>query len=255
MSKVLTLRGVTTKDIQTVEQIMELKLDQTTKYVLNSNSSQSNIYVRNTYNVHPKYIIIDMANPISSQCDDLTETSNSIVSTCDWIKSTNIKCNTCLRTFNTMPLFMPTYIDVKSNKLEIGIDGNFCSYSCIITHIDIKFPNISCGANQSKYKQMVYHIYKIFTGKVVKHIEPSPPYTCMDEYGGNLTASEYYKKIDNMNQFNNISITNYTIKPSRDGLSIHEKIAGKSIKDILYVDKKNSIPNNQDYIMSGQPNT
>ena len=230
MSKVLTLKGITTQDIQTAEQLMEQKMEQR----LSEYSQQKTLTsIRNIYKAHPKYIVIN---------SDITDISP----TYDWIKTTNIKCNTCLRTFNTMPLFMPTYIDSKSNKLEIGIEGNFCSYSCIITHIDTKFPNISCGANQSKYKQMVYHIYKIFTGKVIKHIEPSPPYTCMDEYGGNLTSNEYYKKIDNMNQFNNMAITNHTVKSSRDGLSIHEKIAGKSIKDILYTNQKNDTANIQE---------
>jgi len=227
MSKVLTLKGVTTNDIKTAEQLMDQKLEQRL-----GEYSQSKIptSIYNIYKSHPKYITFDLDNLLI----------------CDWIKSTNIKCNTCLRTFNTVPLFMPTYINVQSNKLEIGIEGNFCSYSCIITHIDIKFPNISCGANQSKYKQMVYQIYKIFTGKIIKHIEPSPLYTCIDEYGGNLTANEYYKKIDNMNQFNSMTITNHIIKPSRDGLTMHEKIAGKSIKDILYANQKNSPSNDQD---------
>ena len=231
MSKVLTLKGVTTLDIQTAEQLMEQKMRQN---VNEYSQLKTSTLIRNTYNAHPKYIIIDLDN----------------ISTCEWLKSTNIKCNTCLRTFNTTPLFMPAYINVKSNKLEIGIEGNFCNYSCIITHIDIKFPNISCGANQSKYKQMVYQLYKIFTGKTIRHIEPSPLYICMEEYGGNLTTSEYYKKIDNMNQFNNITITNHTIKPARDGLSAHEKIAGKSIKDILYMN--HNMPNNQDCIL-GNP--
>ena len=68
----------------------------------------------------------------------------------------------------------------------------------------------------------------------------------MEEYGGNLTSNEYYKKIDNMNQFNNMAITNHTVKSSRDGLSIHEKIAGKSIKDILYTNQKNDTANIQE---------
>jgi hypothetical protein len=219
MSKILNLKGITTNDIQTAEQIMEQKLNE--QFQVKSVTA-----IRNTYKPHPKYITITPPNSNDDQSDD----PNTDLG---WIKSTNIKCNTCLRTFNTMPLFMPTYIEMKSNKLEIGVEGNFCSYSCIITHIDIKFPNLSCGANQSKYKRMVYHLYKLFTGKVIKHIEPSPHYTCIDEYGGTMTASEYYKKIDTMNLHNNMSVTNYVIKPSQ-GLSNHEKIAGKSIKDILY---------------------
>jgi hypothetical protein len=219
MSKVLTLKGVTTRDIQTAEQIMEQKLEQNAGCEMGEHvKSKPSMMIRHTYKAHPKNITVDPAEPMA----------------CDWVKSTNIKCNTCLRTFNSMPLFMPTYIDNKTKKLEIGTEGNFCSYTCIITHIDIKFPNLSCGANQSKYKQMVYIIYKLFTGKTIKHIEPSPMYTCMEEFGGNMTAIEYYKKIDNMNQFCNMTITNHTIKPSRDGLSKHEKIAGKSIENILY---------------------
>ena len=226
MSKILNLKGVTTNDVRTAEQLMEQKLSEQFQI-------KSSTILRNTYKQHPKIIIIDVDNP----------------SECTWIKSTNIKCNTCLRTFSTMPLFMPTYIEVKSNKLEIGAESNFCTYSCIITYIDIKFPTLSCGANQSKYKRMVYYLYKLFMGKVIKHIEPSPHYTCMDEYGGTMSANEYYKKIDTMNQYNNMSVTNYVIKPSQ-GLSIHEKIAGKSIKDILYAGMQNkSTLNEQDQMI------
>lgn len=233
MSKILNLKGITTSDIQTAEQLMEQKLNE--QFQVKSVS-----VIRNIYKQHPKFITI---NPPLDTSEGLCNESD----TSGWIKSTNIKCNTCLRTFTTMPLFMPTYIERKSGKIEIGVEGNFCSYSCIITYIDTKFPTLSCGANQSKYKRMVYYLYKLFTGKVIKHIEPSLHYTCMDEYGGTIPANEYYKKIDTMNLHNNLSVTNYVIKPSQ-GLSIHEKIAGKSIKDILYAGMQNKTSlNSQDH--------
>ena len=53
MSKILNLKGVTTNDVRTAEQLMEQKLSEQFQI-------KSSTILRNTYKQHPKIIIIDV---------------------------------------------------------------------------------------------------------------------------------------------------------------------------------------------------
>lgn len=131
-----------------------------------------------------------------------------------WLKSTNLLCWTCNRSFKGRPWFEPQSIDPLNNSAHnksltnaqiktaskkhdfcINIKGNFCSPNCVMRHILNNTRDMSDRLNKIA---MLKFVYELFTGVVIHDIHPSPPHTDMVQYGGHMTPQEYQKKIEEL---------------------------------------------------------
>jgi hypothetical protein len=132
----------------------------------------------------------------------------------DWIKSTNILCWYCSRSFKNRPWFEPQSIEpiseisngriidshelkkcVNRKALSIVVNGIFCTCNCVRAYINTHTKDMSDKLNKIA---MLIYVYEIFTGKSIPDIQPSPPPIEMIQYGGALTAIEYQQKIDSL---------------------------------------------------------
>ena len=131
-----------------------------------------------------------------------------------WLKSTNICCWYCSRTFKGRPWFEPQSIEpvcdvssggmlskkelinsINKKSVSIVINGIFCSCNCVRAYIDLHTRDISERHNKI---EMLKYIYEIFTGKKIPDIQPSPPPTEMIQYGGYITSQDYQQKIEQL---------------------------------------------------------
>lgn len=103
---------------------------------------------------------------------------------------TNLKCWYCDLNFITRPIFIPKVI---KNNYEMTIHGNFCSFSCAITYININIKNKDV---QWRYRDNLYVLYKLFNGTYPLHINPAPNKFDLECYGGELTQDEFRKKLE-----------------------------------------------------------
>lgn len=131
-----------------------------------------------------------------------------------WLKSTNICCWYCSRSFKNRPWFEPQSIEpmcetsngqiltkkellssVNIKSVSIVINGIFCSCNCVRAYIDVHTRDIVDRHNKI---EMLKYVYQLFTGKKIPDIQPSPSPTEMIQYGGYITAQEYQQKIDQL---------------------------------------------------------
>ncbi len=143
-----------------------------------------------------------------------------------WLKSTNLLCWVCNRSFKGRPWFEPQSIDpLNSTKIRdtqvcdirlgcnstideshikkqykkhdfcINIKGNFCSPHCVMRNILNTTKDMSDRLNKIA---MLKFVYELFTGVAIFDIQPSPPHTDMIQYGGPMTVQEYQKKIEEL---------------------------------------------------------
>ena len=129
-------------------------------------------------------------------------------------KTSNLACWSCCRHFKGRPWFEPQSIDpvskgnigqviprehlVKTQPHKeycIAIKGNFCGANCVRRYINTYTRDMSDRLNKIA---MLKFVYEIFTGRSISDIQPSPPHTDMQQYGGHLTPQEYQKQIDEL---------------------------------------------------------
>jgi hypothetical protein len=109
-----------------------------------------------------------------------------------WIKTTNLNCWYCDLSFDNIPIFLPTSIEQYIDSYHIGVSGCFCSFSCLMSHINLHYFKIS---EYVKYRDMSLLLYKIFNGKSINEIIPTPSKFTMIKYGGYDTIEIYKNKI------------------------------------------------------------
>jgi len=114
----------------------------------------------------------------------------------NWIKDTNIKCWYCTLPFKTQPVFIPKNIEPSQNNINIKVFGCFCSFSCSMSYINIHYTKLSDKIDKTN---MLIYLYNEFYKKPITYIEPSPSLYLMEQYGGNLTISEYKQLISKLN--------------------------------------------------------
>lgn len=111
-----------------------------------------------------------------------------------WTQKTNLKCWYCDLNFDNMPVFIPRIIEPATTETgyNIGTFGCFCSFCCAISFNNI---NNSKICENIRVKNMIMFLYKIFNGKNVKEIFPSPSKYQMNHYGGPLDQMVYRNEI------------------------------------------------------------
>lgn len=183
--KILFLRDVYVRDLQTVDQMFENKIMEELK----DNLKFSNDLFNNDLQQSSTY-----TKPIKEYIKNPTtfETVNT------WILSTNLLCWYCNNKFADKPKFIPKVIEPNLNgKLSIVVEGNFCRWGCCMAYINEKYPKLI--ENTEKRTQINY-LYYIWNGCYPKIIESAPNKYLQKPYGGDLTVEEYYKRYDQLLQ-------------------------------------------------------
>jgi hypothetical protein len=108
-----------------------------------------------------------------------------------WPQSCNLRCWHCdLPIGDRPPCFVPLSLDLLGGEYCCNTLGVFNRWGCVIAYIDGAY------ADRAKRDHM-RHLAKIFAGRMLglaampPYIEPAPPRTQMQCYGGEKTADEY----------------------------------------------------------------
>ena len=116
----------------------------------------------------------------------------------EWPKKTNLKCWSCDRNFNTMPIFIPlTLIQSDDPKKRCGaMDplGNFCTWGCAAQYINLYFPS-----EKWEKHSFLRMLYKMVTKEHIDEIVAAPLKTEMHQYGGKLTSKKYSELLVDLN--------------------------------------------------------
>jgi hypothetical protein len=111
-------------------------------------------------------------------------------STESW-NSSNLKCWWCDCTFDTKPVFIPSYLEANC----AGTMGNFCSFNCAQGYIEQNFR----GNQKWEKTELLKVLYKRFTNESIQEIIAAPDKTVMTQYGGMVTPQEFAAKIKLLN--------------------------------------------------------
>jgi hypothetical protein len=147
-----------------------------------------------------------------------------------WPKTSNFRCNTCIRRFKSIPLFMPKSIISNGENVVINYEGVFCGFCCIMTYINRTYPINTYEHIHSKFKKLTCVLYKLIYSKRVNNISPAPYFTELIEFGGTMDKKKYYETID---ELNNHIYTNTAVSLA-DGLPEFNEINKPSITSMLY---------------------
>jgi len=161
----------------------------------------------------------------AEQYDDVyavTETFDAIPpvfrSVEQWPKSTNILCWACTNEFPTRPYFIPERIkNHKDGGIEMITHGIFCSASCAVRYLNTEFGEVGSVSSNKLSKWDAYYgvrmLHRIFTGKQVEKIAPSPPRTLMKQFGGDMSKAQFRElcaTYDSSHNLNNFTMNDYS---------------------------------------------
>ncbi|GFR88325.1 BA71V-B175L protein [Elysia marginata] len=114
----------------------------------------------------------------------------------EWPLFTNLRCWSCAFTFDTPPCFVPTSVRAKSDdRVEIGVEGNFCTFNCAARYIDDMYPPQAFAAKHWRMRDNLCLVYYYFKGLRVHHIEPAPRKTELIGFGGNLDEETFWARL------------------------------------------------------------
>lgn len=174
---VLFLRGCFLSDCKSIEDKFDEKL-------LNEGSYGNTYEIKNT------------------TYDKIPKTFTSLES---WKKSTNLKCWYCDCTFESVPLFIPKNVEKDGS---MGVLGNFCSWNCASSHINLHF-----DSDQKWEKCLLLKLlYRDFTGDEINEILPAPNKTEMIQYGGKKTPQQFKDELSKKNKQYETAIEHNSIK-------------------------------------------
>jgi hypothetical protein len=130
---------------------------------------------------------------LSSACDSDINTAHGIyinkINVYNIEINTDTKCWWCKNSFNCPNVTLPEqYFDDTFYCI-----GNFCSYNCA------KAYNIDLNDNNVWKRESLLNLMYYKTYNVNKHIEPSPTWIILKEFGGFMTINEYRKNFETNN--------------------------------------------------------
>jgi hypothetical protein len=105
-----------------------------------------------------------------------------------WPTGTNLKCWHCDLIPKERPIFVPQNIEpTLSHERCMRTKGSFCSFNCAQAYINTEYS----GEAKKDKTGLLLILYRIFNGKVIQSIQPSPEKYIMTTYGGSTTPDEY----------------------------------------------------------------
>lgn len=106
-----------------------------------------------------------------------------------WPVVSPYKCWACHQKFNTPPLFLPISFEEKDGKTIFGVRGNFCCFPCVKRYA---LDTIRDKEELWRIDKNINRLYRAMTNiEPVEAIIPSPCYTRLTEYGGDLSFEEF----------------------------------------------------------------
>ncbi len=109
-----------------------------------------------------------------------------------WPRSSNLRCWHCdLVIGESTPLFVPVTFNMHGDNFECNTEGVFNKWGCVISYINRQYS----GRKWEQTKNLVKNVASIFTGREIQIIQPAPPRTIMEPYGGDQTQEEYLRSI------------------------------------------------------------
>lgn len=162
----------------------------------------------------------------------------------NWPISTNLRCWSCVFTFDSRPCFIPKKIKSEGdNSIKMEVLGNFCTFNCAARYIDDNFPQKAFSQKHSHMHNNLRLIYHKFTGHRVTQIKPAPSKIELLEFGGTLSKDEFWKQL-------RILDSKYGLRDHRPGTVIPERLRppliGPSMWDICCDDCNDKETNDTD---------
>lgn len=105
-----------------------------------------------------------------------------------WQLCTNLLCWYCDASFDTIPIFCPTYkYEDPPGKTLMKVLGNFCTFSCAAKYNDIY------ASSDEKWTRtkLLHELYIMFNGESITSIPLAPDKIKMIQWGGFLTREQY----------------------------------------------------------------
>lgn len=131
-----------------------------------------------------------------------------------WPASSNVHCWHCRLQFDTIPCSLPWHYD--EQQQTFCLKGIFCSWSCAKRYcLDQQHYNAS-----SIIANMKMLAIKHFSHPIAKKIQPAPPYTALNIFGGPMTTEQFKACLATSKQIKNIEKPFYNF-PS--AISIEEE--------------------------------
>ncbi len=168
---ILKLSGVSLKNCKTLDEFFEDKL------------------------LNDERIIDESPNDEISMLDMIPSNFTSLD---EYPKYTNLKCWSCSLNFNTIPIFVPTFIQTTSDNINIGIRGNMCSFNCASLWIDTMSINLEEKWN---LHQNLCLLFFIMTGKFISYIKPAFCKTKLKAYGGEWDEKTFVQEMKKINPY------------------------------------------------------
>lgn len=106
----------------------------------------------------------------------------------------NLKCWTCDRLPNSYPKFIPMNPEITPDGETCEPKGNFDEWNCVIDYIRKNYRE-----EAADLEELTCRFASKFLGRKITKIQPSPPKTEMEQYGGTLTSKQYQEKINQLN--------------------------------------------------------
>jgi hypothetical protein len=121
----------------------------------------------------------------------------------EWPFSTNLRCWSCTFTFDGPPCFVPTSVSTGSDdRVEVGVEGNFCTFSCAARYIDDTYPPQAYAAKHWRMRDNLCLVYFYFKGHRVRHIKPAPRKTELISFGGDLDEEDFWARMRELDPLN-----------------------------------------------------
>lgn len=153
------------------------------------------LFIENVKKNKPSEKVLSLLKSKCGEKYNYDKIPNIFTSIDKWIKSTNLKCWNCSLNFDSIPVFLPVNCTKKNNILYQEVHGNFCSFNCVKSYVNIYFANSRLFF---EYNNNIIKLYKIFYNSTVSNIDLAPSKYDLNIYGGYLTEDEYKNKIKNL---------------------------------------------------------
>lgn len=133
--------------------------------------------------------------------DKIQKQFKDIKSWVELTKDIKIKCWYCESMFMGVPVFVPSSIHDTPRGKVYDIHGIFCSFGCSYAYIQDSAEFVNDKSVWDKI-EMLKMLYYHFYNKRIDNIIPSPNKYRLEQYGGDMTLSDYKKELKKINAMN-----------------------------------------------------
>lgn len=147
-------------------------------------------FITDCYNIEDVFEerILDLIDNCELDTKKYDKIPAYFISPTEWPTHTNILCWNCDCKFDTYPKFIPKSISLSSNRIPVY--GNFCSWSCALSHIFIYFKE-----DRWEKCELLKYAYNIFNIDGFDKVLVSPSKYKMVQYGGSMNMIEFKSKL------------------------------------------------------------